>query len=267
MNTMHNVAGGRRQRGFNLVELMVACAIAVFLLFGLVTIVQNVRQANLNQQALTQLQDEQRFAMSVITDVIQNGGYFPNPVANSPDGALVATGNFAQNGQAFYGTHPGGAASDTISVRYATEGGDGVILCDGSTNTAPPGPLVPAGGFINQFTVQTAAPGVVGGLYCQVNNGGASAVAPGILLAPGVTSMSVWYGVKRNCAASDYNVDTYVLANQMSTTTPCGIDWLNISSVRVQLVFNNPLWGQPGQQQFITFQRVVEVMARAGVHT
>lgn len=267
MNTRHNLPSARLQRGFNLVELMVACAIAVFLLFGLVTIVQNIRQANLNQVALTQLQDEQRFAMSVITDVIQNGGYVPNPTVNSPDGALVATGTFLQNGQAFYGTHPGGAASDTVSVRYATEGGDGVILCDGSTNTAAPGPLAPAGGFINQFTVQTAGPGVVGGLYCQVNNGGASAAAPGILLAPGVQGMTVWYGVKRNCAANDYNADTYVLASQMTGATCSGGDWLNVSSVRVQLVFTNPLAGQAGQPATITFQRVVEVMARAGVHT
>jgi hypothetical protein len=44
-------------------------------------------------------------------------------------------------------------------------------------------------------------------------------------------------------------------------------DWSNLSSVRLILTFNNPMWGQPGQQQFITFERVVEVMARAGPHT
>jgi hypothetical protein len=35
----------------------------------------------------------------------------------------------------------------------------------------------------------------------------------------------------------------------------------------VVLQFNNPLFGPPGQPQFITFERVIEVMARAGVHT
>jgi hypothetical protein len=44
-------------------------------------------------------------------------------------------------------------------------------------------------------------------------------------------------------------------------------DWSNLSSVRVILTFNNPLFGQPGQPQFITFERVIEVMARAGLHT
>ncbi len=67
------------QRGFTLVELMVTVAIAVFLLFGLVKVVENIRGANSNQQALALLQDEQRFAMTVLTDVIQQGGYFPSP--------------------------------------------------------------------------------------------------------------------------------------------------------------------------------------------
>jgi hypothetical protein len=48
---------------------------------------------------------------------------------------------------------------------------------------------------------------------------------------------------------------------------PNGNDWNNISAVRVVLQFNNPLFGQPGQRQFITFERVIEVMSRAGVHT
>jgi type IV pilus assembly protein PilW len=262
MNTLHSLRSARWQRGFNLVELMVACAIAVFLLFGLVTIVQNVRQANLNQQALTQLEDEQRFAMSVITDVIQAGGYYPNPTGNTEDTALLGGGVWAA-GQAFYGVH--GATTDTMSVRYMTTGGDGIILCDGSSNLNAPGTDVT---YTNAFTVQTAAPGVVGGLYCQMTpSGGPSAVAPGILLAPGVTSMTIWYGVKRNCALNDYNVDTYVATNNMSAVSCGGGDWTNISSVRVQLVFTNPLFGQANQPATITFQRVVEVMGRAGVHT
>ncbi len=48
----------QRQRGFTLVELMVTVAIALFLLGGLFTIVQNVRKTNSNQQLLAQLQDQ-----------------------------------------------------------------------------------------------------------------------------------------------------------------------------------------------------------------
>ena len=70
----------RQQRGFTLVELMVTVGIALFLLGGLVTIVQNVRETSLNQQRLAQLQDQQRFAWTVITDAVQAGGYFSDPI-------------------------------------------------------------------------------------------------------------------------------------------------------------------------------------------
>src|ERR1700730_1410144 len=128
---------GRGQRGFTLVELMVTVAIALFLLGGLLTILQNVRSAYNNQQSLSQLQDQQRIAMTVITDVIQAGGYFPDPVAWTATSSLPAAGAY-QQGQAFTGTHAAGVP-DTIGVRYRTTMNDPVggpmILCDGSTNT------------------------------------------------------------------------------------------------------------------------------------
>jgi type IV pilus assembly protein PilW len=262
MNAVHthtHLRPSRAMRGFTLVELMVTVAIALFLLFGLTTIVQNIRQTNLNQQALAQLEDQERFALTVITDVVQNGGYFPDATAYSVS-SFAAVGNF-QAGAAFYS--PLGAAyypgvGDTLSVRYLTAIGDGVTLCDGSTNTAQP--TVP--GFTNTFTVQQAVPPAVGGLYCQVNNGGPSAAAPGVLIAPGVVSMKVYYGVKRDFAFSDYNADTYVTAAGMLPA-----DWTNISSVRVVLWFANPLAGPPGQPATIVFERVIEVMGRGGVHT
>ncbi|MFZ0007853.1 MAG: prepilin-type N-terminal cleavage/methylation domain-containing protein, partial [Steroidobacteraceae bacterium] len=60
---------GGAQRGFTLVELMITVAIAVFLLFGLFSIVQNVRVTYSNQQLVAQLEDAQRLAMIMITDV------------------------------------------------------------------------------------------------------------------------------------------------------------------------------------------------------
>ena len=96
-----------RARGFTLVELMVTVAIALFLIGGLLTIIQNVRNRYTDQQALAQLQDQQRFAMGVITDIVQQAGYFPDPVTDTPDTALQAVGPY-QSGQAFFGTHLAG---------------------------------------------------------------------------------------------------------------------------------------------------------------
>ena len=83
-------------------------------------------------------------------------------------------------------------------------------------------------------------------------------------------NLQVLYGVKRTPALSDYNVDTYLTADQMNTAGVNGNDWNNVSSVRVILTFTNPLYNPAspaGQPATIAFERVIQVMARAGVHT
>jgi len=159
--TMRRPARG--QCGFTLIELMVTVAIALFLLGGLLTILQNVRATYGNQQALAQLQDQQRFAMTVLTDVIQAGGYFPDPVGMTITSALPAAGAY-QAGQAFTGTQ-GAGGPDSIGVRYRTANGDGVILCDGSINTGPGVNQL----YANLFTVVPPAAGAPGQLLCTLN--------------------------------------------------------------------------------------------------
>lgn len=237
----------RAHRGFTLVELMVTVAIAMFLLYGLVTIVGNIRRTSLDQQSLAQLQDQQRFAMTVLTDVIQAGGYFPDPTAWTPATSLPAAGPFGQ-GQAFTGLH-NAAVPDTIGVRYRTAGNDGVINCTGGTYIGAPNSTHL---YTNSFSVSAA-----GQLQCALD--GAAAVA----LVSGVTNLTIYYGVKRDFAVTDYNVDTYLTADQMLNT-----DWANVSSVRVVLTFTNPLFkGTADQPPTLSFDRVVQVMARAGAFT
>ncbi len=243
---------------------MITVAIALFLIGGLLTITQNVRQTYLNQQALSQLQDEQRFAMTVITDVIQTGSYFPDALAWVPATSLPARAAYVggqppfATGQAFTGSSPG-ALPDTLSVRYRTAINDGVLLCDGSTNTA----IAPSAVYTNNFTVVLPNGGVPGMLMCGINAANARAIVYG------VQGMQIFYGVKRNFALNDYNVDTYLTAPQMNAGGPNGGDWANLSTVLVRLTFTNPLYVAPGRGQLPTlvFERVVEVMGRAGVHT
>jgi type IV pilus assembly protein PilW len=240
----------RRQRGFSLVELMVTVAIAMFLLFGLVTIVQNVRQTNLNQTALAQLQDQQRFTLTAITDSVEAAGYFADPTVDTTS-AFPVQGVFGA-GWVFAGSHVGGATPDTLSTRFQTAPNYGPILCDG-TDTS----LLAAQIWTVTFSVNPAAPNG-GQLNCQVNNNLPVAVVSG------VQNMVVYYGVKHDTALVDYNVDTYETFDVLQVS---GTDWQNISAVRIVLTFTNPLAGQVGQPPTLTLERVIEVMGRAGLHT
>jgi len=254
--THSSSARSARQHGFTLVELMVTVAIALFLLGGLLTIVQNVRTANLNQTALAQLQDEQRFAMTVITDAVQSGGYFADPLADSV-GSLPATPPFAL-GWVFAGFHTVGAldsaAQDTIATRFRTLVGYGPILCDGTDSSKLGG----------DYTIEFSLNAATSELMCTVTGGPNSGVP--VALVSGVRAMAIYYGVKRDFATADYNVDTYVTWDKMSNLGGAN-DYINVSAVRIVLTFANPLFPQANQPQTITMERVIEVMNRAGLHT
>jgi type IV pilus assembly protein PilW len=250
----------QRQTGFSLVELSVAMVIALFLLGGVLAMEQSTRQTYGNQNLLAQLQDNQRLAMTLINDVIQSAGYFPDPTSPT-SGTAAATlqvipGSFAQ-GQPIAGSYGGVAApGDTISIRYTTATGDNVILCNGTTNTSGATHT-----YVNQFSVAVNPTTNTSQLFCTL---GVDAIgATPIALVDGIEKLQIWYGVKRAVAVAGTSADTYVRPDQMIIA-----DWMNITSVRVQLTFTNPLFGQAGQaQRTIDFVRIVNVMSRAGVTT
>jgi type IV pilus assembly protein PilW len=228
-------------QGFTLLELMIAMTIGLFLAGALVTVVQTNKKVFLNQNQLEQMQDGQRMAMTLMADIIQTAGYFPDPTRNKLSSTLVASGSFA-NSQAITG-----AAGDSISVRYMTAPQDNILNCSGLSNTNP---LLGANIlYVNTFSVLT------GQLVCTDQAG------TQYPLVGGVTNLTVLYGVKTNLAAAGNNADTYLSTSQMTAST-----WQNVISVWIKLQFANPLYtgaGQ-GQAQFITVQRVVDVMNQTG---
>jgi type IV pilus assembly protein PilW len=239
----------RRQQGFTLVELSIAVLIGLFLLGGLLTLMQDMRRTFGAQNQLGQLQDSQRLAMTLIADVVQAAGYYPDPTTQIPTvifpgGALP----FLASGQAIGGTANAAAPGDSVSVQYWTANNDGVINCSGGTNISG-GPQL----FVNTFRVVANA---TQDLQCTLNG-------KTVTLVSGVTNLQILYGLKRNPAGASNNVDTFVKSAQMLAA-----DWSQVICVKVILTFTNPLAAsQPGQLPTIDFTRVVNVMNRAGVNT
>jgi type IV pilus assembly protein PilW len=237
------------QRGFTLLELMIAMGIGLFIAGALLTVVQANKRVFLNQNQLEQMQDSERMALTLMADVIQAAGYFPDPTKNNVQGTFLLNGAFAAT-QVITGVYNAASPGDTISVRYMTAPQDGILNCSGLFNNNAVGGANIL--YVNKFAV------VSNQLVCTDQNG-----TP-YTLVNGVTNLSVLYGVKTSVAAAGNNVDTYLNAGQMSAS-----NWQNVISVRITLTLLNPLYTAPnqGQAQFITIQRVVDVMNQTGPTT
>jgi type IV pilus assembly protein PilW len=246
-------------RGFTLVELMIAILIGLFLVGGLLTLVQALKSTMGSQTAMSELQDSERVAMSLMSDVIQSAGYFPNPQVIQAANAFPIVVPYTFAGQSVIGA--GGyfdvIPDQTITVRYATSGTDGMINCTGNVSLV-------AMTFVNEFSLQ-ADPSIPGtyDLMCTMNGGNP------VPLVSGITNLQIYYGVQTNPAVSNNSADTYLDA----ATVTADNYWANVISVKVKITFVNPMYGNLAGQtrtnmpQFIPFERVIAVMNKTGVST
>jgi type IV pilus assembly protein PilW len=202
---------------------------------------------------MAQLQDGERMAMTMMSDVIQSAGYFPAPIAANGTtliGSLPAVGAFA-TGQTITGTSNFNAEGDQISIRYQTANNDNILNCSGTSNTT--GANQP---YVNTFEILPDANGNLQ-LVCIMNG-------TQYTLVSGVTQLTVLYGVKANAAATGNSVDTYMTATQV-TGDPSGPLWSNVVSVQVALTFTNPMYAaNPNQPPTFQVQRVIGVMNQSG---
>jgi type IV pilus assembly protein PilW len=235
----------QQQSGFTMIELMVALLIGLFLMGGLMTLLQNNRKAFSSQSLLGQLQDSERLAMTMMAGVIQQSGYFPDPTLNSPSTSFPAVGTTFAAGQGLTGSTTAG--SDTIIARYATAPGDGILNCSGTSNPATSGANAT---YSNAFSI--AVNGGVSQLICTDQNGNQYS------LVNGVTNLAVLYGVSTS-ATNTTNVDTYMTAAQVTAATA----WNNVISAKITLTFTNPLYvstNVQGQPPTILVQRYITIM-------
>ncbi|MGA2707091.1 MAG: PilW family protein [Steroidobacteraceae bacterium] len=262
-------------RGFSLIELMIAVVLAVFLIGGLLTLVQTMKQTTGVQNGLSQLQDGERFASDLLNDVIQSAGDYPNATiggaaASFPaiNVAVPATGStlvFAQ-GQVISGADTATSAGSLIGVRYITSGTaaaypDGLISCAGNTSAAPVT-------WINVFYVDGS-----GNLQCQLTtiDAGGNQTVTVTPLVYGIAGLQILYGERTNTDSPTMSVDSYLTATATSAlpivaNSSWQPGWGQVRSVQVTFTFTNPLANLPGQVAVptINLMRVYDVMNQVG---
>jgi type IV pilus assembly protein PilW len=238
-----------RHRGFTLLELMIAMTIGIFLLGALLIIVQTNRTVFGNQNKMSQLQDAERMALTMMSDVIQSAGYFPDPTTTTQTLALTAVPPFGA-GEAINGSFSAADPGDQISIRYMTTGGDGILNCSGQSN--------PIGGanqrYVNTFYVLN------GQLICNMNGTPYNLVGDDTNIV--ITHLTVLYGVKSNTTLSTNDVDTYMTAQDVTSN----LLWSNVITAAIKVTFKNPLYtpNQTLQPQTVSVQRTVAVMNQTG---
>lgn len=252
----------RLSPGFALIELMVAITIALFLIGGMMVLLQNVRSTYTTQTKLSALEDNERLAMMLMTDVIQSAGYYPQPQYNTSGSMMPASNNFPSDSGLPSMLGSANAQGDTVIVRFAADSTSPDLMnCmgqqDGGTTVD----------WENALYVDAN-----GNLTCQVTNGLTNAPSTPVVIASGLTTntnattnpagLTILYGVPTGTAVAPTCMDTYKTAAQMSAT-----DWNNVCAVKVTLTFVNPVPPPGGTPSTLSFTRVIAVMNMTGAST
>ncbi|HTV85704.1 MAG TPA: PilW family protein [Dyella sp.] len=222
------------QRGLSLISLMIAMLIGAFLIAGLFQMWFQTRQTFGAQSQLAKLQDDERMALTTMANTVQTGGYYPiylNYSATPPNplyslsNSFPVSGSFATVGQVIYGTHDGTTAGESLSVRFIADktSANPTLDCQGQIEAT--GTLV-----VNTYQINNNQ------LQCS-SDGGTTWQS---IITSSVYNMTVLYGIDTK---GDDTALQYMTADQVQANS----DWNKVFSVVVQLTFNNPWYGQPGQ--------------------
>ncbi|MCW5618895.1 MAG: PilW family protein [Nitrosomonas sp.] len=215
----NNFSGNQKeQRGFTLVELMIAATISLVIMLVIGTVFVSSRQTFRVQEDNARIQESGRFALEILGRNIKQAGNADVPFT----GFKVSFSGVAING-----TDGGSGVPDTLTIQY-----DGVI---GDRDCAG-NPVTAAGTIIqNHFNINTAN----ASLRCA----GSIAVVPtapgapptGVELVENVEDLQVLYGID---TSGDQSVSQYVAVppdwDQVVTARICVLvrsDKTNIASV------------------------------------
>ncbi|HED34906.1 MAG TPA: prepilin-type N-terminal cleavage/methylation domain-containing protein [Gammaproteobacteria bacterium] len=207
------------QKGFTMVELLVAMAIGLFLISGVFQLFIANKQSSRIQDNLSHVQENGRFAISEIGRVLRMTGIKSDP---------VDTTTFVTSA-AISGVDNGGLGADEIFVSFqgavGTATAGGVVDCLGTKFLA----ALPATTITNRFYLANDANGV-SSLFCVETT---AAVLDPQPLVENVVDMQITYGVDTNNSGT---ANYYVDATTVTTGTAGVPDWTKVVSVNLNLL-------------------------------
>ena len=206
-----------KQTGFTLIEFMLAMAMSLFVVLALSGIFIHIKNAFFGQNNLGRIQENQRLAITSLTNTIQMAGHVVAPHSGSTPDTV-----FKPDSRKLFGAGQFIALSgNELSVRYQTAHGDGLMNCLGSSNTDQALQVV-TNSFSFDEKQQT--------LSCTAtdNTSGSSA---SVVIASHVAQFKLSLGID---ADGDYSTDYYASSLPANDSR-----WGAVQSVRIDMQFSN----------------------------
>lgn len=274
---------GTRQRGFTLVEIMVALVLGLLVVNAVIQVFLSTQQSGRIQQAASRMQEDGRLVIDLMNRYIRLAGYVTNPwdrgdTAWNPIGgergfaARVNNFNppftsnpFAQ-GQVVSGGENDINGVDSIRLRYQGSGGNP------ADPAVPPGaPATPGDGSITtclgravavnevaDITISLTVDDPVDGRSLQCTDNNTNTTQP---LVAGLQDMQIWYGVSQDqggvpgvdAVGRLAGATTYLTAAQV---TASGL-WNRVISIQISLLVRSDQNNLASQPQSYTFNGAI----------
>lgn len=232
MNTLR----AHRQRGFTIVELMVAVAVGLIIIAGVGQVFVSNKHAYRYIAGVSTLQEQANYALDFIGSQTAAAGY----IRNSFNFGTFANDKIAMETQAYGGSlaldgTEGGTGSDSIIINTYRSGNQ-LLDCTGS---ATPADFVgPAGsGIQNTIEINKGASGRPA-LFCN-----------GVEIVEGIENMQVLYG-RSTINAAGQRVIQYFSRDQLTTPQELG----EVINVRVALLVSTPQETRAGKNPDNTYE-------------
>lgn len=247
MNMFDQTTLRRTQMGLSLVELMVAMALGLLLMTGVVQVFLSSRQTYAVNEAMGRMQENGRFALEFMARSARLAGYVEPVYAEARPVALVrpsCTGLPGSIPTELCTTTGAGNASDSVGFVFQPPIQDGARRdCLGNSITENNILL------INHYSILPATASTPAALGCRAykfnqTTGSWTSGPQAQELISGIDSLQVLYGV--NTSGDARSANQYVSADRVT-------NWNNVRAVRISVLANSiePITPAPAARNFV----------------
>lgn len=220
------------QTGLTLIEFMVAMALSLFCIFAMTGLYMAFKNGFFGQGSVSAIHESQRLVLTTTTNTLQLAGRHARPLQDSLRSAFPAdtARSFSQAGQVVHGQGSNAGVDSTVSVRFQSMAGEDLYTCLGTTHQGADSTV-----FVNTYSLRAS-----GELQCTVFDTAANASRGPVVLARGIRSLKVWYGLD---TTGNGSVDSYLPAASVSQS-----QWVRVRSIKLSVAFADVVHAPAGGQ-------------------